>query len=64
MKKYRVDYTVIYSRSSASMDYYVIIEAESFYRAFEKYKKTMARCQVADSKIEMRKFELIEEEKE
>ena len=59
MKQYRVDYSISY-QSGACKDYFVIIEAESFYRAVEKYKKLMAQCQVRDSKIEMLKFELQE----
>lgn len=60
MKRYRVDYRVRY-QYGASKDYFVIIEAESFYRAVEKYKKRMVECQIRDSKIEVLKFELIEE---
>ena len=61
MKKYKVDYLVSYA-SGAYREYFVIIEAESFYRAFEKYKTLMARCQTRDSKVEMLRFELLKEE--
>lgn len=60
-KKYRVEYLVSYG-SGAYREYFIIIEAESFYRAFEKYRTMMARCQTRDSKVEMLKFELIKEE--
>lgn len=61
MKKYRVDYQVIFMPSGCR-DHFLIIEAESYYRATEKFKKLMGRYQTRDSRVEMLKFELIREE--
>lgn len=61
MKKYRVDYLVSYA-NGAYREYYLIIEAESFYRAIDKYKVLLSRYRTRDSKVEMLKFELIKEE--
>ena len=60
MNRFRVDYTVHYERG-AEKDYFIEIEVESFYRAVEKCKTILSRCQVRDSKTIIRKFELIKE---